>query len=270
MPNEIEMEFNAEGGTATKYTPLHNLIHHQPQLISGLTTSIIDPPSLTIMSHRTHFPTRPLANPSSVIQGDHYRITILTAGLIRFEYSPSTPPVFEDRASFFALNRDLSPVPKFKVVDKKDSLEVFTDRLTINYDKKSFSSSGLTVSVTKSIGRWDSTWTFGVEPNSVHSGNMRGTTRTLDGVDGRCSLESGIIAREGYAWIDDSDSMLFTEEGWVAPRRNAAPGEEGKKNVDGYLFGYGYDYKEAMKDFLRLSGKQPVISRWAFGNWWSR
>lgn len=40
--------------------------------------------------------------------------------------------------------------------------------------------------------------------------------------------------------------------------------------VDGYLFAYGLDFKSAIKAFYKISGPQPLIPRWALGNWWSR
>lgn len=45
--------------------------------------------------------------------------------------------------------------------------------------------------------------------------------------------------------------------------------ERGKR-IDGYLFAYGLDFKAAIKAFYAVSGKQPLIPRWALGNWWSR
>jgi len=42
------------------------------------------------------------------------------------------------------------------------------------------------------------------------------------------------------------------------------------KAIDGYLFAYGLDYKAAMKAFFTVSGPQPLLPRWALGNWWSR
>ena len=94
-------------------------------------------------------------------------------------------------------------------------------------------------------------------------GNLGGTARTLDEVDGRCDMGEGVLSRVGYAVVDDSKSMLFEKNGWVAGRK---PGDR----VDGYLFGYGHDYKAAIKALYQLSGKQPVLPRWALGNWWSR
>ena len=93
--------------------------------------------------------------------------------------------------------------------------------------------------------------------------NLGGTARTLDETDGRRHLEVGILSRAGYAFIDDSRSMLFDGHGFVLTR---PPGDR----LDGYLFHYGSQFKEAMRTFYRISGAQPCLPRWALGNWWSR
>ena len=61
--------------------------------------------------------TRPIANIENIVQGKHYRITILTEGLIRLEYSEAG--VFEDRATQFALNRDF-PNTEFRYLRTED------------------------------------------------------------------------------------------------------------------------------------------------------
>ena len=61
--------------------------------------------------------TSPIARPDAVVQGDRFRITVLTDGLLRLEWADDG--VFEDRATTFALRRDL-PVPDFRVIDGED------------------------------------------------------------------------------------------------------------------------------------------------------
>lgn len=56
--------------------------------------------------------------------------------------------------------------------------------------------------------------------------------------------------------------MLFTDDGWIAGR--------GKGTTDIYLFAYGLDYRQALQTFFTVSGRPPLIPRWALGNWWSR
>src|SRR4029079_2451541 len=36
------------------------------------------------------------------------------------------------------------------------------------------------------------------------------------------------------------------------------------------VFAYGHDYRAALRAFHRLTGPQPLLPRFALGNWWSR
>ncbi|KGM13375.1 glycoside hydrolase family 31 protein [Cellulomonas bogoriensis] len=197
---------------------------------------------------------RPVAHPDAVVGGDRYRITVLTDGLVRLEWSDDG--VFEDRASTFAVNRDL-PVPEFRVLDHGDRLEVVTARFRLSYDKGPFTASGLSLAVSGGISHYRSVWRFGQEVE-----DLGGTARTLDEADGAVPLEPGVVSRDGYAVIDDSTSFLFEADGWVAPRRG--PGH------DLYVFAYGHDHHQALRAFYQVSGPVPVLPRFALGNWWSR
>jgi alpha-glucosidase (family GH31 glycosyl hydrolase) len=207
--------------------------------------------------HRSQFPISPVAHPGAVVGGAgvKYRFTLLTEGLLRYEYADDG--IFEDRASTFAIHRDL-PVPKYRVLEKDDLLEIITPRLRLTYDKKPFSTNGLKLLVGGQVSDWHSVWRYGEE---VH--DLGGTARTLDGADGRIPLGPGIMNRNGYGVIDDSDTMLFENDGWVGPRKDG-------KRIDGYIFSYANDYREALKAFYDLSGKPPLLPRWSLGNWWSR
>lgn len=204
------------------------------------------------------FKTAPKAHPDAVVQGAQYRFTILTDRLFRYEWSEDGE--FEDRASTFVVNREL-PVPKFRVSDNGDEgLEIVTEHFHLSYDKQRFNSSGLSVNFNSKVTNWGAQWRYNY---AGRPGNQGGTARTLDEVDGRCDMSEGIISTEGYAAVDDSHSMLFDGQGWVASRMSG-------DRIDGYLFGYGHDYMAAIKAFYAISGHQPVLPRWAFGNWWSR
>ncbi|KAL2015636.1 hypothetical protein VTK56DRAFT_5076 [Thermocarpiscus australiensis] len=203
------------------------------------------------MADRYCFECDPRTNPKAIVtggKGGHYRFSVLTEQLLRYEWSEDGG--FEDRASTFAIFRWFD-APSYRVVDKKDSLEIITDYFHLTYDKKKFSSAGLSVKVGNDIWRYD----------GKSYGDLGGTARTLDGAYGRVDLEPGVLSRKAYAVLDDSKSMLF-EDGWIATRR---PGR-----IDGYVFAYNGDHKAAMRVFYELSGNQPVLPRWALGNWWSR
>lgn len=203
--------------------------------------------------------TSPVAPAANQVVGDHYRITVLTSRLLRLEYSPTGR--FEDRATQLALHRDLGPVD-FRVVRDAAGLHLFTDALVLDYDEGPFSSSGLTVRLSGGPG-YHSEWRYGVrfQPDKWQPGNLGGTARTLDGVDGSRPLEDGLVSTTGYAILEDT-GLALGEDGWVASRIEG--------NTDLYYFGYGWDAADAVRDFYRLAGPQPLLPRWALGNWWSR
>ncbi|KAG7288272.1 hypothetical protein NEMBOFW57_007803 [Staphylotrichum longicolle] len=199
-------------------------------------------------SSRYSFPCKPATNPKAIVSGSHYRFSVLTSRLIRFEWSEDGE--FEDRVSTFALFRWFD-APHYRVVDSKHCLDIITEHVHLTYDKKQFSSSGLSAKIGEDVWHYD----------GKSYGDLGGTARTLDGAWGRVDLEPGVLSRKAYAVLDDSKSMLF-DNGWIATRR---PGR-----IDGYLFGYNGDHKAAIKAFYRISGRQPVLPRWTLGNWWSR
>jgi len=198
--------------------------------------------------------TRPQADPAAVVQGDLFRITVLTSGLLRLEYSPDG--VFEDRASAFALFRDL-PVPSFRLIETDHHLEIVTDRVHLVYDRGPFSTSGLSIQVRGNVSSYHSIWRYGDTPD-----DLRGTARTLDMADGAVPLEPGVVSGWGFAVLDDSRTLVLTDDGWVAPRDGA--------RTDLYFFGFGLDHRDAIKAFYAVSGPTPVLPRFALGNWWSR
>lgn len=198
--------------------------------------------------------TSPRALEDNQITGDHYRITMLTQGLVRLEYSQDG--IFEDRATQVVWHRDF-PGTDFRMTRTEDGIQIHTSRIHVSYDEREFSSQGLSIQVRGNISAYHSIWRFGEE---VH--DLKGTARTLDEANGAIDLEHGILSRFGYALLDDGRSQVLLEDGWLEPRR--------KGIQDLYFFGYGHDYKEALKDFYRLCGKTPMVPRYALGNWWSR
>ncbi len=205
-------------------------------------------------------PAAPVAPAANQVTGDRYRITVLTPSLLRLEYSATGN--FEDRATQTVLNRDLGEVD-FKVVRDPSGLHLFTDALVLDYDEGPFTASGLTIRLASGLG-YHSQWRYGVQFKASvwQAGNLGGTARTLDGVDGAVELEDGLASTTGYAVIDDSSTLALADDGWVAPRVAG--------NTDVYFFGYGHDVAAAVRDFYRLTGPQPLLPRWALGNWWSR
>ena len=210
----------------------------------------------------------PVADTKAIIQNGDVRLTILNPRVIRMEWCEDGK--FEDRASLTFVNRKL-PVPKYSKKETDGWLEITTDELKLKYKTGSgmFSENNLLVEF--KLGPDTKVWKFGLE----NKGNLSGTRRTLDGTDGeyrdpkdpasKIKLEEGIISKEGWCVIDDTQKPLFDNSDW--PWVTARPS---KKFQDLYFFGYGYNYKLAMKDFTEIAGKIALPPKFIFGYWYSR
>jgi len=198
---------------------------------------------------------RPQASEDSIVQFGPARFTVLTPMLIRLEFDPEQN--FEDRPTQVFWYRDL-PAPEFSVHEEGGHLRIETDKLMLDYHDAEigFNPYNLTITL-KETGL---TWHFDMENKS----NLKGTVRTLDEVNGATELKPGLISRSGWAVVDDSHSLVFTDEGWLEAREAPAAAR------DLYFFGYGHHYTDCIVDFQKLSGKTPIIPRFALGNWWSR
>ncbi|MCR5500647.1 MAG: glycoside hydrolase family 31 protein [Acetatifactor sp.] len=188
-----------------------------------------------------------------MITGTAYRITTLTDRMIRLEYNKDGK--FVDECTQLVANRDFPECP-CKILREKDGLRIDTGKLVICYDEKPFASGGLSIEV-KSTG---AVWHYG-KTYASNDKNFRGTGRTLDGADGGIWLEKGLFGGLGYGVLDDSTSPILL---------NGEFQKREKGGLDLYFFGYGKDYREGLKDFMRLAGSVPLLPRYALGNWWSR
>lgn len=190
----------------------------------------------------------------SVIQGENYRISVLTESLVRLEYSEDG--VFEDGQTQVVQNRDFGPVA-CEVVETEEVLDLHTEHLHLHFEKGPFTPDRLFIELKGQYAVYGSRWHYGDQPET-----LKGTSRTLDEVDGAMELEDGILSKAGYALLDDSNSYLYDVESGF--RARSYP------EVDLYFFGYGRDYLGALKDFYHLTGQPPLLPRYALGNWWSR
>ena len=215
----------------------------------------------------------PAMNPATTLQGEHWRIGLITESLIRLEWSDSGE--FEDRATLMAVDRAFLPsgAVDYTTGERDGMLVVETPALRLTYDRKPFSKEGLTIVVKGVPDSQFNTWHYGDEPK----GNLGGTARTLDEADGAIPLGQGVISRDGWAVLDDSASNVFVTadadgnlpDGVVAYGGiGVAPRDH--RETDIYFFGYGRRYREAVHDFQKLSGPAPLLPRFALGNWWSR
>ena len=219
------------------------------------------------------------ADPAAEVVCGNARFTVLTDRLIRMEWSENGE--FEDRASLAIINRKLD-VPKFSVARSGKGVTLKTSDLTLKYQGGGkFTSKNLSVSF-KMNGK-NVVWRPGMQP----TGNLKGTTRTLDRIDGRLSksvlsyfnrpgknttnevpLEDGILSRDGWSIVDESQRHLLQKDDsdwgeWITER------PEGDRQ-DLYIFAYGHDYTAALADFTKVAGRIPLPPKYTLGYWWSR
>ena len=204
----------------------------------------------------------PVADVRATVVSGRARFTVLTDRLVRMEYAGDG--AFEDRASIVFVNR-LLPVPKFAVSRTGDGCVIDTGALKLTYRGGPFAADTLQV---EGRGAVPFRWRFGDRDR----GNLYGTTRTLDKVGDLAQMmermEKGLVSRDGWTVVDDSDGLLFEPRDdhwgqWPAPR----PAGERR---DLYLFGYGHAYKDALGDYVKVAGRIPLPPRFAFGYWWCR
>lgn len=176
------------------------------------------------------------------MQTGNTRITVLTPCMLRLETGH-----FTDMPTQRVWNRNLG-APEYTVTKEGDLWSVRTGEAVFCLDVRR----GKMRSVT--LGN-------GTVVTDFRRGNLLGTARTLDMVNGSTKLEKGILSRSGVSVMDDSDGLLLDEDGGILPRPAC---------TDRYYFAYGHDYKRCLRDFFALTGPVPLIPKFALGNWWSR
>lgn len=218
----------------------------------------------------------PVADNAAVVTSGKVRFTVLTPRMIRIQYSSKA--LFEDRATFAVVNRRLS-VPHFTQREEGGYLYIDTDSLHLRY-KIGTSLSATTVNTTNlritfQMNGKEVLWYQGKDDAM----NLLGTSRTLDGNIGdthRVSLEKGLISRAGWAILDESPkttrgdgSTTFAFDRsvdgipWVAEPID-------KSAIDWYFLGYGHQYKDALADYIKVAGRQPLPPYYMFGYWYSK
>lgn len=204
-------------------------------------------------------------------QDGQVRFTVITDGVIRLEWEPEGR--FTDLASFVASERNY-PAVEYKVKTAGKKVRIQTQKMTLEYKTGTgrFDEGNLVIKANDGFFTW--------KPGMKQNHNLKGTFRTLDGLDGDVQtqnwvsdmkkgeirqFEDGILAKDGWTLIDESESYLFDDSEWAWVKER-----EHKECQDWYFMAYGHDYKAALKDFTVFAGKMPLPPRFTFGYWWSR
>ncbi len=175
--------------------------------------------------------------PKQVIRFGKLYISVITSRLIRVSIGK------REGATQLVVNRNLG--------ETSFTAEKKGPRLTIRTEDVTF--------VIKINGRVKAILRNGKKLSNFNRGNLKGTARTLDRKNGACKIGKGIISKNGGAYLDDKTLSIANG---ITPSNGLV--------YDRYYFLYGDDYRGALRDFYRLSGKSPFIPKYALGNWWSR
>ena len=208
-----------------------------------------------------HFKVNPenlVSDSKIVFKGVNYRITILSERLIRFEYSLDGN--FYDGATEIVHNRNFKP-PVIKAEQDDKFLVITTKYFMIQYAKeKPFKGpnfapdSNLKVKLVNT----DKMWYY----NHPEARNFKGSAFSIEDFGSETTLSNGLYSTDGFAYLDDSNSMLIDNDGFMVPNT--------KKRIDFYLFAYRRDFGLCLKDYFTLTGHPPLIPRYALGIWWNR
>jgi alpha-glucosidase (family GH31 glycosyl hydrolase) len=180
------------------------------------------------------------------------RFTVIAPELIRLEYQQDGR--FIDDPSLLAIDRS-ARFSGYRAERSADRLVIDTGRIRLVYvpDGKPFHSGNLGATIAGA----DSEWRAG-----RWSDRALGGARNLDNTKGPEPMEPGLLTRAGWRALDDSARPLL-KDGWIAARPKDA-------GLDWYLFGYGRDFKAALKAFAKIAGPAPLPRRYVLGSWYSR
>lgn len=199
-----------------------------------------------------------ISSKEAIFKGKNFRITILSEILIRLEFSLSGQ--FEDRPTELVSFRNFT-VPKFNKKEDDRFLTITTKYFKLEYEKdKPFSGTKLAPDqyLKVTLNNTDKFWYY----NCPEARNFKGTTYSLDNELGHAKYQNGLYSTDGFVSIDDSNSLLFNQDGSFGKRND--------KRIDTYLFMYRKDFGFCLRDYFKLTGKPALIPRYALGNWWHK
>lgn len=193
---------------------------------------------------------------STVLHGNA-RFTVISPVCVRLEYNDQNQ--FIDAPSLFATNRE-SGFEGFSAEanDENSALTIDTGVMRLVYNPNGIPLCSENLNVFFELDGETKFW----DPKARNLQNLGGTIPSLDGQRGPTPLGDGLLSRDGWYVIDDSDTHLMVD-GWVRPRPENA-------GQDWYLFIYGRDFPAALKSLTAIGGRIPLPHKYALGSWYSR
>ncbi|RDC58330.1 DUF5110 domain-containing protein [Pedobacter chinensis] len=183
------------------------------------------------------------------------RFTIITPELVRMEYA--TDAKFVDEPTLFANNRKTF-FNNFEIDKKENRYTISTSRMKIYFTDDGYPFSQKNISITVLNKPKNIDWLIYMKDDA----NLGGALSTLDEVEGEVPLEQGLLSKNGWHVIDDGQKEILVN-GWLSPR----PVNHIR---DLYFFGYGQNYKAALKSLTAISGEVPMNRKYVHGSWYCR
>jgi hypothetical protein len=103
---------------------------------------------------------------------------------------------------------------------------------------------------------------YGAGPTST----LGGWYRALDNPNLPVPEHPGVLNRGGWYLLDDSRTALLNSDHTITDRT----AHSGRPYEDGYFFGYGQNYTQALADLNALTGGTDLLPQSAYGVWFSR
>jgi alpha-glucosidase len=181
-----------------------------------------------------------LPDPSTIVYEGQARFIVLSAQLIRLEWSPTKE--FVDAKTWFVQSREIQSIPpSFNVTRNDTHLRIETDFLTLEYQRNAtttFSQHNIRVTIRVNAATEENV-VWNAMPGEEQDGNLLGTIRTLDRNNNSkleldCRMQSrddlhctyGVISRRGYALVDDTHRPQYdnnTQWPWIINKQYALP-----------------------------------------------
>ena len=184
------------------------------------------------------------------------RISIISPTLVRLEYADGGK--FVDEKTYFAQNRPTN-VPYTITREAEDWVVIKTEHFTIRVqdDNLLFGQCNTQI-IFENNGK-----EVKIHGISRPSANLKGAISTLDRVKGPVSRDNGILTRNGYYVVEDTNTDLIVND--KLQRRDTQ-----NHLQDLYFFIYGSDYAAALRDLGTVSGHVPMTRKYIHGVWYCR
>ena len=194
--------------------------------------------------------TKAKSDKRAIVQGNSYRISVISERIIRLEYSQAGQ--FIDRPTQLVKKRSIG-LPDFSVRQDANILEISTKYFALSYIKeqpfygtKLDPMKNLKITLLSKDRDRCKDWYVGHPEARNMKGNMVGVDVNIPD-----TLQKGLYSLDGFASLDDSYGKIIMEDGTLAnPPLN---------HLDIYVFMYDRDFKQVLFDYFKMTGAPALI-----------